>query len=160
MRRIILSVVLAATPVLAAVASPNDFLDTAIKGDNSEIKLGQLAEKQGSSAQVRDFGKKLAADHAKAKSQAAKVAKAAGVTVSEDPMPEAQQEYDKLAALSGSAFDSEFARYMVEDHQKDIADFQKEAQAGDAKVSPLAKRQLPTLEKHLKIAQSLSADAK
>jgi putative membrane protein len=72
------------------------------------------------------------------------------------PCNQAQQEYDKL---SGNEFDTEFAHYMVEDHQKDFDDFQKEAEAGDAKVSPLAKQQLPTLEKHLKTAQSLEGKA-
>ena len=155
MKRILLSIALVAAPAISMAASSNDFLDTAIKGDNSEIKLGQLAEKQGGSAQVRKFGKTLVTDHTKAKSEAAKTAKAMGVDVTDDVMPEAQQEYDKLAKLSGGEFDAEFSHYMVEDHQKDIDDFQKEAQAGDAKVSPLAKKQLPTLRKHLKIAQSL-----
>jgi putative membrane protein len=163
MKRKILSIAGALAPTLialAATASPNDFLATAIKGDNSEIRLGQLAEKQGASAQARAFGKALVTDHTKAKAEAAKTAKSKGVNPPEDMMPEAQQEYDKLAALSGSAFDAEFARYMNEDHQKDIKDFEEEAGAGDPQVSPLAKRQLRTLRKHLKAAQKLEGEVK
>jgi putative membrane protein len=162
MKHVLLSVAIAATPAMiaiAAAAGPNDFLDTAIKGDNSEIKLGQLAEKQGGTAQVRNFGKRLVTDHTKAKAEVAKTAKAMGVNVTEDVMPEAQQEYDKLAGLNGSAFDTEFTRYMKEDHQKDIKEFEEQAKAGDTKVGPLAKQQLPTLREHLKMAEKLEGEA-
>ena len=55
----------AAAAVLAlaapALAQPRTtpagaFLATAIKGDNSEIMLGQLAEQRGATARTRQFG--------------------------------------------------------------------------------------------------------
>ena len=63
----------------------------------------------------------------------------------------------KLQQLSGRDFDHEFIRVMVEDHQKDIAEFKKEAGEGHGPVEQLAAQTLPTLEKHLQMAQSLSA---
>jgi len=60
--------------------------------------------------------------------------------------------------MSGVAFDREFVSYMVEDHRKDIADFKKEASNDKGPADRLAQKQLPTLEKHLKIAQSLSSE--
>ena len=42
------------------------------------------------------------------------------------------KERQKLAGLSGPAFDREFARYMVKDHKDDISDFSKAAASGDA----------------------------
>jgi len=53
------------TGVAAASAAPQsrqDFLKDAIKGDNSEIKLGGLAARKGGTAAVRDFGRTLVAD--------------------------------------------------------------------------------------------------
>jgi putative membrane protein len=47
---------------------------------------------------------------------------------------------------------------MVEDHQKDIAEFKKEAGSGQGPVPQLAAQTLPTLEKHLRIAQSLKTE--
>jgi putative membrane protein len=48
---------------------------------------------------------------------------------------------------------------MVEDHQKTIAEFKAEADAGSGAVAGMAKAQLPTLEKHLTTAQSLQKQA-
>ena len=55
-------------------------IEDAIKGDNSEVTLGNLAATKGDSAKVKSFGETLAKDHAKAKMDAVKVAKQLGVT--------------------------------------------------------------------------------
>jgi putative membrane protein len=55
-------------------------------------------------------------------------------------------------------FDKEFTRVMVEDHQKDIAEFKNEAANGHGPVQQLAAETLPTLEKHLQIAKSLGGE--
>ncbi len=57
--------------------------------------------------------------------------------------------------LNGSEFDREFARYMVQDHEKDISKFKNEASSGRGAVPQLAERTLPTLDKHLHMAESL-----
>ena len=136
-------------------ASAKSFLTDAIKGDASEIKLGQLAEKNGGSSGVKDFGKTLVTDHTKAEQQAKATAEQVGVNAPAEPTNSAQQEYDKLAKMKGADFDKEFVSHMVKDHKKDIANFQKQADAKNGPVSQLAQQQLPTLQKHLQIAQSL-----
>ena len=55
-------------------------------------------------------------------------------------------------------FDRQFAKEMVEDHQKDIAAFQKASSMSDA-AGMFAKDTLPTLQHHLQMAQSLNKDA-
>ena len=107
-------------------------------------------------AGVRSFGQTLVTDHSKAKGEVTALARREGVPVTDQPMAEAQQEKTKLAGLHGSAFDHEFARYMVNDHQKDIAKFEAEAKQGKGPVADLARKQLPTLRKHLAIAQRLA----
>jgi putative membrane protein len=64
-------------------------------------------------------------------------------------------EYLHLAALSGRSFDRAFVKDMIRDHEKDIADFLKEAKAGSGEAAAYAKASLPTLEKHLHLAASL-----
>jgi len=139
----------------AASAAGKDFLNDAIQGDAAEIKMGQLAEKNGGSAEVKEFGRTLVTDHTKAADQVKATAKEVGATVKEEPNSEQKADYDKLAKLKGADFDKEFASHMVDDHQKDIAKFQKEADAKDGPVSTLAQQQLPTLKKHLQMAQEL-----
>lgn len=141
----------------ALAAAPSAFLDDAIKGDNSEIMLGHLAEQKGATDGVRNFGQVLVQDHSTAKEQAASVAKGLGVAVPTEPMAVAVAERQKLDHLSGAAFDHEFVRYMVDDHRKDIAKFQKQAAAHDGPTSQLAQQQLPVLKKHLDIAEGLQS---
>jgi len=148
---------LVATAATPALADPSEFLTKAMKGDNSEMKLGALAAKQGHSAKVKTFGAMLERDHHKAKAQTAPLAVHHNVPATEDMTDEAKAELAKLQGLHGAAFDHEFGRYMVEDHQKDIADFEKEARSSDpADVRALARQFLPALRKHLATARSIA----
>jgi putative membrane protein len=140
----------------AAVTPAAVFLTDAMKGDNSEVKVGKLAQEKGASQGVKDFGKMLADDHGKHKDQLAKVAMAMNVPTTDETKPEADALYGKLQGLSGADFDKAFIAGMIEDHQKDIDKYQQEANSGDpAQVTDLAKQTLPTLKKHFQTAQSL-----
>jgi putative membrane protein len=131
------------------------FLSKALEGDNAEMMLGRIAQEKGASAKVRDFGKTLQTDHSSAKAKLLPVAEAHGVTDSGSFPAEATNEEQKLRGLSGAAFDKEFARYMVEDHRKDIADFEHEAKVGAPSAANLARQTLPVLRKHLRVAESI-----
>jgi putative membrane protein len=85
------------------------------------------------------------------------VARELGVRPPTGIMPEARAEQRKLERLHGRAFDREVRRYMVHDHQEDIAKFEAQARHGDRRTARLAREQLPTLRKHLRIAESLRA---
>jgi len=148
---------LGAQGALAATISSTGttFVKNAIQGDNAEIKMGQLAQQNGGTQGVKDFGKTLVSDHTTAKQQAEDVAKQMGVTPPSGVKPDAQQTYDKLSKMSGASFDREFAQHMVMDHRKDIAEFREQARAGSGPAAELATKQLPTLEKHLRTAQDL-----
>lgn len=141
----------------AFAATDASFLKKALEGDNSEVALGQMAEMNGASAGIRDFGRMLHTDHAAAKAKALPVAQAHGVADTEEMAPEAKAEAAKLKRLHGAAFDREFAHYMVKDHKKDIADFEKQAKSGDATTAALARETLPDLRHHLETAEKLSA---
>ena len=142
----------------ALAKTEKEFISDAIKGDNSEIAMGQLAVDKGGSDPVKAFGRTLIDDHSKAKAQASTVATQIGVSPSDAMSSDAQRAMTKLQKMSGHEFDEEFARVMVEDHQKDIAEFKKEAASGHGPVQQLATQTLPTLEKHLQMAKSLSAE--
>ena len=143
--------------VTAASAKPNQaFLNDAIQGNLAEISMGQLAQKNGGSDGVRSFGQMLVQDHSAANEKAMSLAQTEGVTPPTAPKPEAKQEYDRMSKLNGAAFDKEFAKHMVADHKKDIAEFQAQAKGTDD-VASFAKDTLPTLQKHLQTAQSLES---
>jgi putative membrane protein len=117
--------------------------------------LGQLAAERGARPALRAYGQTLHDDHAQARQQVLPMAQQAGVAITEEPMPEAAKERRKLERLRGRDFDREFARYMVRDHRKDIADFQKQARRGGP-AGDLARQTLPVLRKHLQMAERLA----
>ncbi|MGE5567225.1 MAG: DUF4142 domain-containing protein [Parcubacteria group bacterium] len=140
----------------AHAQSNASFLKDALQGDNSEIRLGRLAEQQGHAAGVKSFGRMLARDHTAARKDALVVARAHGVRDTMEMTPEARAEYHKLRRMHGWAFDQEFAHYMVKDHRKDISDFEQQARHGDRSTRRLAQRTLPVLRKHLRTAEQLA----
>jgi putative membrane protein len=144
-----------AIPRPALAESPRDFLQKALEGDNSEIMLGRLAADRAHDDRVIDFGRTLSDDHSQAREEVIRLGSRMGVRRNRDIAPEAREERDRLQGISGREFDREFIRYMIQDHEKDIADFREEAQEGHGPVSDLAARQLPTLQKHLEIAMEL-----
>jgi putative membrane protein len=150
-----LAAALTAGSAQAGPSSRQDFLKDAIKGDNSEIRLGHLAAHNGGTPAVREFGRTLVTDHMKAKAQASRIANRLGVEPPSGAMMKADAEYVKLRVLSGKSFDREFVGYMVKDHKKDIRDFSAMAHTHNGPVGDLAQKQLPTLRKHLHMAESL-----
>lgn len=148
-----------AAPVNTALAADSHgamFLTDAMKGDNTEVKLGQLAIAQGSSAAVRDFGKMLVADHGKHVADLGKLGMTMGVDKTDAISPAGDAAYAKLKALTGAEFDTEFAAQMVKDHEQDIAKYEAEAASKDAAaLTDMARQTLPTLKLHLAKARSL-----
>src|SRR4029079_8371776 len=73
----------------------------------------------------------------------------------QEPSKKQKADYDKLSKLSGDAFDKQFAKHMVADHKKDIAEYKADSKKKDPTAS-YASDALPTLQKHLEMAQTLA----
>jgi putative membrane protein len=147
----------AAAQMTNGSSSPDGkFAAAAASGGMAEVKLGHLAQQNGSSDAVKSFGKQMVTDHSKVGDDLKSVAQTEGMTLPMDMAREDQETYDHLSQLHGAQFDKEYAQDMVTDHQKDIADFQKEASSGkDASLKDFANRTLPTLKNHLRMAQDM-----
>jgi putative membrane protein len=130
------------------------FLKKAIEGNYAEVSMGDLAQKNGQSDGVKSFGKMLSTDHAAANQKAMDAAKGMGVNPPSGPNAKQKADYDKMSKMSGASFDKMFATHMVADHQKDIAEYKKEAKTKDA-AGEYASGQIDTLQKHLDTAKSL-----
>jgi putative membrane protein len=134
------------------------FIEDAARGGMAEVQLGQLAAQKGQSSEVKQFGQKMADDHGKANDQLKSIASSKNVTLPTDLDRAHKRDYDRLSKLSGAEFDREYMKHMVSDHKKDVGDFRKEARSGkDGDVKGFASSTLPTLEQHLKLAQSADA---
>lgn len=67
----------------------------------------------------------------------------------------------RLSRLHGAAFDRAYMQDMVTDHEQDIAEFRQQAGHGtNPDIRAFASKTLPTLEEHLKMAQTTLAAVK
>jgi putative membrane protein len=140
----------------AKVFTDAQFVRRAAAGGMAEVKLGQLAQEKGSSDAVKMFGQRMVTDHSDANDKLKSVASQENIALPAGPNKHDQAVYDQLSNLSGSAFDQAYARAMVRDHKKTIAEFQQEASNGkDDAIKGFASQTLPTLRDHLKMAQDM-----
>ena len=142
-------------------AADRKFVMEVAHGGMAEVELGKLAAEKGSSDAVKQFGKRMADDHAKASDELKQFAQQKGLTLPTDLDAKHKQLRDRLAKLNGVDFDKAYANEMVKDHKKDVADFKRQAKsAKDPDLKSWAGKTLPTLEDHLKQAQDMQAQVK
>ena len=104
---------------------------------------------------MRQFGSMLVSDHSKGLAQAQRIAARLHLRIPATLTPEARAEQSRLRHLSGRAFDLEVRRYMINDHQKDIAEFKEQARSGDRSTSGYAAATVPVMQRHLATARSI-----
>lgn len=133
-----------------------EFAQRAAEANLAEVKLGNLAEQQGTTQTIKDFGKRMVTDHSQAQDDLKTAAAASNINLPTTLDAKDQAAYDRLAKLSGEAFDRAYALDMVRDHRGDVVEFRHEANDGkDAAVKTFASKTLPTLETHLKLAHEM-----
>jgi putative membrane protein len=152
-----------ATTASAAPLSNDDkeFMTKAAQGGMAEVMLGQMASTKGTSPDVKNFGNRMVTDHSKANDELKQLAQNKGVTLPTDVDKESKDTSDKLSKASGKDFDKKYIDNMVEDHEKDVKEFEKASKnAKDADVKAWATNTLPTLQDHLKMAKDTKSKLK
>jgi len=150
---------LGTAPAFAALSSSDkSFAIEAAHGGLAEVQLGQLAAQKATSPQVKAFAQRMVTDHTQANQDLMQVAKSANIDLPTQVDAKQEKEMDRLRALSGTAFDTAYMQHMVQDHKKDVSDFQKEAKSGgDSSLKGFAQKYLPTLQEHLQMAETTNA---
>lgn len=134
-----------------------EFIKKAAQGGNAEVELGRLAAQKASDPQVKNFAQHIVRDHSKANQKLNAIAKKKGVSVPDSLSEEDTQLKNTLSSLTGAEFDKQYLSAMRDDHQKDIDEFQAESTQGqDADIKSFASQALPTLKRHLAMAQSIA----
>jgi putative membrane protein len=142
-------------------ASDKKFIDNAADIDMLEAHLGQMAQNQASSAEVKNFGQTLEQDHSKAYGQLLELGDKIHEQVPRGIDVRKQAAFNQLHNAKGAAFDRRFAADQVRDHEKALNEFKREAEHGqNADVKSYANQQIPTLEEHLHKAQELARSSK
>lgn len=133
------------------------FVDFAAQTDMMEANLGQLASTEASADAVKDYAQTLVTDHTNDYTQLGEVATKANLEVPKG----LDAAHDKMIApfkkLKGAAFDHRYLEEMIAGHTKAIQVYKKESSdAQSADLKAYASQALPTLEKHLDAAKTLS----
>jgi putative membrane protein len=137
------------------------FIEEAAMGGMAEVELGKLAQLKGSSEQVKQFGARMVEDRGKANVELKQLAQIKGLDVPEAPDKWLLREIDKLYKFTGAEFDRQYVAYTLTDQRKDVSEFKKASEtAKDSDVKAFAGKTLPTLQEHLKLAQSLNESVK
>jgi len=141
-----------------AKSSDENFVTKAAMGGMAEVEMGRLATEKAASDEVKKFGQRMVDDHGKANDELKTLAQNKQITVPTSLDPHHKALEDRLSKLSGAAFDRAYMQAMLVDHRKDVNEFRMESKSGkDADVKSWASKTLPTLEDHLKMAQSTNS---
>jgi putative membrane protein len=140
--------------------SSNDrtFVTMAAQASWAEIVTGELAQKNGASDAVRQYGQRMVQDHGMANKELETIAGKLGVTPPKGPDAKHQADAGMMAKLKGAEFDRQYSAHMVKDHEMTVALFEKQAKGGEnAELRAFAAKQLPILKEHLNMAKALPA---
>jgi putative membrane protein len=125
------------------------FMKKAAKGGMMEVAMGEVAEQKGQSEDVKSFGKRMVTDHGKANDELKAIASKKGV----------QLPNKKHTAKWTS--DKAYIDMMVQDHEKDLAEFKEEASSGsDPDVKKFADDTAKMVQEHLDLAKETQGKLK
>lgn len=142
----------------AAGRSTEEFIDEASAKGLAEIETAKIALKKSESQDVRKFAQMMIDDHTKANRKLKEIAQQKDLKVADeaDLMNKAKAMILKLR--EGESFDEAYANNQVVAHEQTIELFRTYIREGeDQEVKAFAQETLPTLEMHLRDAQSLAA---
>ena len=130
------------------------FVKDAAEGGLAEVELGNVAKSNGTNDAVKQFGDKMVTDHSKANDELKSLAQQKGWTLPTELKAADKAKKDRLSKMNGAQFDKAYMRDMVQDHHKDVKEFEKCASScKDPDLKAWASKTVPTLQDHLKMAQ-------
>jgi putative membrane protein len=122
------------------------------------VELGKLVASKTQDNDVKQFAQRMVDDHSKANDELKSLAQQKGVTLPTDMNAKGRALKSKLEKLSGDQLDKAYMRNMVEDHTKDVHEFQTASQsAKDLSVKEFASKTLPVLQSHLQNAKQVAS---
>ena len=135
--------------------SMNDkkFLKKAYRGGMEEVETAKIAKDKATNDATKEVADRMISDHTKANEDLKKIAEEENLDLSTIEA--------RMGKFSDANFDKEYLTMLKKDHEKDIAEFEKEANDTGAKedsdVVAFAKKILPTLKHHLKMVEDALA---
>ncbi|MCP3102520.1 DUF4142 domain-containing protein [Myxococcus sp. K15C18031901] len=152
--------------MLPVPADEKAFLEVLHHTNQMEVKMGQLAQQNGSSQGVKDYGQRMEKDHGQADQKLMAYAKSKQLTLGEPkadtPLAQAMSDSNmatdkKLQALQGPVFDRAYLTTMVEGHDVAIAQVMAAQQQfkSNTQLTAMLDDLLPQLQQHRQSAYRL-----
>ena len=155
----IVTVLMAGAAVAASQAggAPSDqrFVKQAAQDGMTEVQLGKLAQEKSQNSAIQSFGSRMVKDHTQANDDLASIAKTKNLQVPTSLDSKHQKMVDEMSKKSGADFDAAYTKDMAKDHRQAVQLFTRESHAQDSEFAGFAKKTLPTLEEHRKMADDL-----
>lgn len=134
------------------------FVTNAAISDMYEIQAGQIAQKKGQTAGVRDFGKMMVVDHTAMSNTMKPLIAAAGQTAPTGLDERRKGMIDNLNAASNADFDKVYLDQQEAAHSEALTLMQGYAKDGDdAALKAAAGKTAPKVEQHLQHVRTLKA---
>jgi putative membrane protein len=136
-------------------AIDKDFATKAAQAGMAEVAEARIALKNSTRPDVKDFARRMIADHTKAGDQLKTIASSEGLALPGSPSAEDQQALTKLGALAGEDFDRAYIQDQISAHEAAVGLFTKESDQGNGSFRSFASAILPTLQDHYRMIKSL-----
>jgi len=139
----------------------NEFVSMAAAGGMMEVAIAKMAQANGNSSEVKDYGKMLEKDHEEANEELMAVAKMDKIRTPKGMTAAQTSHLNEMENMKGEDFDKAFVTMMIDDHQKDIAAFKTAAASNENEnVKKFAANTLPTLQAHLTKIKAIKSKMK
>jgi putative membrane protein len=150
-------------PLQAQAEGPDDPTIVAIfdAANTADMETGALAEQQGASQEVREFGAMLVRDHRAVRQQGRDLAVRLGVTPTPPKADQSAKDHaaamTRLRGLKGAEFDRAFLQHEAAFHQAVIDAIQSTLLPAidNQELKALVEKVAPAFQAHLRIAQEL-----
>lgn len=129
------------------------------EGSLAEVQMGKLALKNSTNKDVRMFAQKMVHDHTMLITTMKPFAMKMGV-----PAPTTDKfdrsikdEYERLSGKKGEEFDKDYINTMVDDHHKDLADFNKERDStADPRLKAAVSKGATVIQGHTEMIEGIA----
>lgn len=120
-----------------------------------DLEEGKAAEQRSTTRALKDYGSLMVADQTKMLDELQKIAELKNVEIPAWLGPEKAEGLKDLKKMHGKSFDKKFIRMMIIDHKRDVQEFEKATQSGDADIQVFATKYLPVVQSHLEKIKTL-----
>jgi putative membrane protein len=133
-----------------------EFIRKAAMGGKMEVDLGTIAQSNAANERVKAFASMMVNDHGQANNELRQFAQGRNVMLNDSLDKKMQDHMTSMQKMTGKAFDKHYMGMMVDDHVKDVKEFEKaSASAKDPDLRAWAAKTLPVLQKHLDSAKAI-----